>query len=260
MSLFERVSTQLQSIEQNLELTKRALQRLRSSGPQKCSISAQNGSFHQGEPEDRGTCPDSLAERIGSSAQELRDCIEHFNLLYEIIHELSSDLSLDEVVQVALEVIWQKAPLSFIGIILGDDELGPYHYAGMKGIPAHWRYEKQQCPFPLSDGLARAMLQRLDSEEPDYLYISNIEQEGRPLPEEFPWMSQSGSLLIMPMRIQSGSNGVMLLGREEINGFDESMLCNDYYDIVTSIAKAIYQSQMNQEVNKNLNTSLMFSY
>ena len=119
------------------------------------------------------------------------------NLLYSINDLHGTRVSKDRVIETALEAIWQKNPLRFAVVVLGESELGPYSYQKLRGVPEAWQYLNQKCPFPLWGVLARALLPRLDPNEADYLVINNVAAAKRPLPEEFPWMPLDGSLMII---------------------------------------------------------------
>lgn len=98
----------------------------------------------------------------------------------------------------------------------------------------------RECPFPLWGVLARALISHLDPAEPDYLIVDNLFIEHRPLQEEFPWMKLEGSLIILPLRIQKTVTGALLLGRNEVNGFSDAALCEDYTEIAKSAVRCLF--------------------
>ena len=252
MSLFDRASTQLLSIKQNLETARNILASVNRSNKQIFT----NGLMQK--PQSSKIKPPKSAAQFSSviadcekSVQRLCHDVGQMRLLHKIANQCSDDLTLKEVIKSALELVWQKAPLSFAAIVLGDEELGPYYYHGMMGVPEQWRYLKGECPFPLSGVLSRTLLNRLDPTEPDYLYIKDIKAEGRPLPDEFPWMVLSGSLLLLPLRLKNAI-GALILGRQEINAFDDSTLCDEFYEIAVTVAKSVCGARMQHEVDKNI--------
>ena len=189
-----------------------------------------------------------LSVDLDNSLRKLRQRIDQLNLIYDITSQLNDQVSLNQVIELTMDAMWQKAPLNFAVVILGDTELGPYHYQNMRGVSDTWRFLGRECPFPLWGLLARALIPHLDPAKPDYLIVDNMQAERRPLAEEFPWMKLEGSLMILPLRIQKTVTGALLLGRNEVNGFSDAELCEDYTEIAKSAARALQVAQMYQEL------------
>ncbi len=189
---------------------------------------------------------------LNDSLRKLRQRIDQLNLLYDITSQLSDQISLNQVIELTMDAMWQKAPLNFVVVILGDTELGPYHYQNMRGISDAWRFLGRGCPFPLWGLLARALIPHLDPDKPDYLIVDDMQTEQRPLPEEFPWMKREGSLMILPLRIQKAVSGALLLGRNEVEGFSNPELCEDYTEIAKSAARALQLAQAHQELQERI--------
>ncbi|MEZ4870344.1 MAG: GAF domain-containing protein [Caldilineaceae bacterium] len=185
---------------------------------------------------------------LEQSLQRLRLRIDQIDLLNNIANQYGESGSVQQVVEAALEAIWKKKPLRYVAVLLGEAELGPYIYQSMRGVSDSWRYIGVDCPFPLWGVLARALLPRLDPDEPDYLIIPDIERARRPLPEEFPWMPLAGSLMILPLRTSERLLGAFMLGSEMIDGFRDSELCKDYYAIIYHTARVLQVAQMRQEL------------
>lgn len=234
MFMFARIAEQLRQLEQEL-----------------CSIQLSMGDLSTRTCGNRFLSTHTEAQ-LQQSVLELRDSIEKLDLVNDMYSQLHEARPLESVIELAMELVWQKAPVSFAVLILGEAELGPYHYYGMKGIQDSWRYIKKECAFTLSGILARALLQRLDPNEPDYLHIPDIKAYGRPLPDEFPWMFHAGSLLIIPLRAEKLAMGALLLGHSQTHQFDELLLRDEYVDIASSLASAIRNAQMRQEMAKNV--------
>jgi GAF domain-containing protein len=104
--------------------------------------------------------------------------------------------------------------------------------------------------------LARALLPRLDPDEPDYLIIPDIQRAKRPRAEEFPWMQLDGALMILPLRTQDRVLptrtqervvGAILLGSESPTGFDDPELCQDFYAIAHTLARILQIAKLSQE-------------
>ncbi len=178
------------------------------------------------------------------------------NLLYSINDLYGNRVSKDQVIETALEALWQKKPLRFAVVVLGESELGPYSYQKLRGVAEAWHYLNQECPFPLWGVLARALLPRLDPNEGDYLVINNVAEAKRPLLEEFPWMPLDGSLMILPLRAEEQVAGAILLGHSTANAFVDPQLCADYHLIAHHTARVLQLAQMHQELNERSNQLL----
>ena len=223
MALFNRIITQLQTIEKELQ-----------------------------------SASQDHSEAVQPQVQKLRQSIDQLDLLQDTMKQVNGDLSVSEVSDLALEVVWQRAPLKFAVIIIAEGELGPYHYQAMKGVLEPWRYLGKEHTFALSGILPRALLQRLDLDEPDYLSIGDMATAGYPAPEEFVWLDRNGSLLIVPIRTQGTTHnhgqaiGAFILGREACCAFQDVQLCEDYHGIAGHIASALFNAQVRQEMRKNI--------
>lgn len=188
--------------------------------------------------------------------QQLQRQINQFQLLQSISDHCDAQVHVGSVLEAGLDALWQKTPLRFAVVVLGEAELGPYIYQSMRGVADAWRFVGKNCPFPLWGVLARALLPRLDPDEPDYLIIQDIHTAKRPHLEEFPWMPLDGSLMILPLRTQDRVIGAFLLGCEAINGFSDQGLCNDYYAIAYTTARILQIAKMRQELNDRSNQLL----
>jgi GAF domain-containing protein len=184
------------------------------------------------------------------SSQRLQQRVRQLEILYAIANQYGEASSLDRVLTTAMDAVWQKARLGFVVIILGETELGPYFYHSMRGVPNAWQYVQHPCPFPLWGILARALLPRLNPDEPDYLVVKNIAKENLPLPEEFPWLPRTGSLMILPLRVEKRASGAILLGSPLINAFADRELCVDYLAIAEQTAHMLQLTQMHHELNE----------
>lgn len=71
---------------------------------------------------------------LDDALRQLRQRIDQLNLLHDITSQLHEQASLDQVIELMMDAMWQKSPLSFAVVILGDTELGPYHYQNMRGV------------------------------------------------------------------------------------------------------------------------------
>lgn len=180
----------------------------------------------------------------------LRHHVDRLTFLYEALRALSSSQNLPEALARMVDIIWQREQYSFAVVVLGETELGPYFYYEMRGIMDPRRFLGKQCPLPLWGELAHALVRRLDPQEADYLIIEDVAATGRPKAEEFPWMEREGSLMILPLRDESVAIGALLLGRRQVNGFEDPELCAELVEITTFAARIIIATQMQQELQE----------
>ncbi len=248
ITLFQQMSEQLESIIAMLGSVRLSLRHYRTNdGSDENGPDAAIREIEQITQEFAHTNAD-----LNDSLRKLRQRIDQLNLLYDITNQLNDQISLNQVIELTMDAMWQKAPLNFVVVILGDTELGPYHYQNMRGISDAWRFLGRECPFPLWGVLARGLIPHLDPEKPDYLIVDDMHSEQRPLPEEFPWMKREGSLMILPLRIQKTVSGALLLGRNEVEGFSNPELCEDYTEIAKSAARALQLAQVHQELQERI--------
>ncbi len=248
ITLVQQMSEQVESLQAMLGSVRLALSHYRASAPL-----VENAHLSTLEAIERATeAFDQVNVNSAESLRKLRQRVEHLKLIYDITSQLNDQVSLNQVIELTLDAMWQKAPLSFAVVILGDTELGPYHYHNMRGVADPLRFSGKECPFPLWGVLARALIPQLDPARPDYFIVNDIYAEHRPLPEEFPWMKAEGSLMILPLRIQKTVTGALLLGRSEVNSFSDADLCEDYVEIAKSTARVLQLSQIHQELQERV--------
>lgn len=180
---------------------------------------------------------------------QLEERIHQLSILLTIANQYGEMIGLDQVLATSIDAVWQKMSLRFAAIILGETELGPYTYYATRGIANSSQFLYKTCPFPLWGILARALLPRLNEDEPDYLLINDICGEKLPLQEEFPWMPRDGSLLILPLRAEKRAQGAILLGHEKVNAFHDPVLREDFLAIARQAERVLQLTQMQQELN-----------
>lgn len=161
----------------------------------------------------------------------------------------ASPLSLSSVASQLMDELWQRNWFSYAALLLGESELGPYHYQELRGVVDARRYLKKQCPLPLWGELAHALVRRLDPEEPDYLLIDDIAATGRPTPDEFPWLPRSGSLLILPLRKNTVAIGALVLGRTSAGHFGDPELRWELVEFAATMARAVIGAQVQEELH-----------
>ena len=195
-------------------------------------------------------------KNLYTELQQLRNRINQIELLQSITEHYDAQVDIANVLEASLEALWQKVPLRFAAIVLGEAELGPYTYQSLRGVPDGWRFVGKSCPFPLWGVLARALLPRLDPDEPDYLVIQDVQAAKRPRAEEFAWMPLDGSLMILPLRTQDRVVGAIVLGREATDGFVDPELCQDFHTIAYTVARILQIAQVRHELDERSNQLL----
>lgn len=180
---------------------------------------------------------------------ELRRSLDQVSFLYDTSRRLVQNLPLRDVLSMLMDILWRRQ-YSFVVILLGETELGPYVYSEMRGVVDPLRFLGRQCPLPLWGELAHALVRRLDPEEPDYVVISDLAASGRPRPQEFPWLERKGSLMIVPLRKDHIAMGALILGRRSVDGFSDGESCAELVEIAGTAAMALYNAQVRHELQE----------
>ncbi|MCB0117190.1 MAG: GAF domain-containing protein [Caldilineaceae bacterium] len=182
-----------------------------------------------------------------ATRRQLAEQSRHLHMLYQVTAQLNRESDLAGVIGVTLESLWHAVDLDFVAILLGDDELGPFHYAGVRGVDDPLAVLGQECELPLWGTLAHALVNHPQDGEPDYLVVDDIEAEARPTPGEFPWQAERGSLMIIPMRQTGRTEGAFLLGSQLRNHFSSEAARHFVYAIAGAAARAIQETQSRRQ-------------
>lgn len=202
--------------------------------------------FRNGSIDDRALPIDYAG--IIDSVHVLQRQVDRLLFLNQCTLLFGSPLSLSDVVTQLMDALWQRHQLAFAGLVLGESELGPYFYYDLRGVLDARRYLYKQCPLPLWGELARALVRRLDPEEPDYLLIPDMDQAKRPTPEEFPWMPRTGSLMIMPLRKEAVAVGALILGSSRPENFLDIELRMELVEFAVVATHAIISAEAQEEI------------
>jgi GAF domain-containing protein len=191
---------------------------------------------------------EAAAMHLQRSQQRLREQSNHLQMLFQISEQLSQEMSLNGVVNVTVESIWQAAEIDFVAVLLCENELGPFRYAGLRGsVSDPLGILDQECALPLWGVLAQALVNHPQNGEPDYLVIDDIKAEGRPISGEFPWEAQSGCLMVIPMRHGSKTLGAILIGSRIPNYFSDTSLRHYLYAVAGITTRSIQEAQARQQ-------------
>lgn len=250
VDLFQKMYEQIDGIETLTASTMTVLDQVQER------ICQLESSEERQSPEAFTTATSTIHQSFLHQHALLREIFDHLhqriyqlNTLYRLSSHFGDKISGEAVLATAIESVWQKIPLRFAVILLGETELGPYTYQAMRGVSDSVKYLQQDCPFPLWGILARALLPRLDDDEPDCLLVKDIAAENLPLATEFPWMPRDGALLILPLRAEKQAQGAILLGCDKFEPFAEPPLRNDFLAIAQHTVRALQLTQMQQELN-----------
>ena len=89
--------------------------------------------------------------------RDVRRRLDQIGLLYDTARRFSRQLPLRQVLDLTLDTLGQQAQYSFVVVLVGETELGPYYYQEMRGVVDAHRFLGRQCPLPLWGELARAL-------------------------------------------------------------------------------------------------------
>jgi GAF domain-containing protein len=192
----------------------------------------------------------SLTTAAQSCQKQMAEHNRHLQMLSTISEQINQETSLTGVVHVAVESIWQSADIDFVAVLLGEDELGPFRYIGLRGVENPLALIGQKSNLPLWGLLAQALVNHPHDNEPDYLMVRDIATEARPEPDEFPWSSRTGSLMIIPMRHSTKTLGAILIGSRIPNYLCSGSLCTYLYTIGKITTIAIQEAQTRQQSNR----------
>lgn len=193
---------------------------------------------------------DDLASALRESQQQLAECTRRLQMLYQVTAQLNLETDLAGVMGVTLESLWQAMKVDLVAVILGEDELGPFHVSGIRGVEDPVGMLGQECPVPLWGVLAQALVHHPAKGEADYLVIHDIEAEKRPLPNEFPWPMTQGSLMIVPMRQAGKTLGAFLIGSRQLRYFMADPVCHYICAITGAASCAIQEAQARQQSSR----------
>lgn len=168
--------------------------------------------------------------------------------LCDFAQQFSGEMSFNEAINIGLGGLWQLPEIDAVAVVLGEDELGPFHYVGLRGIDDPFAYVGRECPLPLWGTLAHAFVHQpaLDGLD-DHLIIDDIAAEGKPLPDEFPWLPQKGSLLVVPLRGRGGTIGAVMLYGSQTSVFQNKNRQQFLYTLVSYMARALLETRIHEQ-------------
>jgi len=163
--------------------------------------------------------------------------------LCDFAQQFNGNVSSIESTNIALETLWQLSEVDIAAILLGESELGPFHYIGVRGVENPLAVVGQLCPLPLWGVLAYALVHQTEDSQLDCVAIDDIQAENRPQSEEFPWLPGQGSLLIIPLRGRGNTIGAAILYARQPGAFRPEERRLLLYAMVCYISRSLHESR-----------------
>ena len=185
----------------------------------------------------------TLAAEFSQLEAEQESHRAQMSFLCDFAQQFNGDLSSTESTNIALETLWQLPEVDIAAILLGEGELGPFHYMGVRGIDNPLAVVGQLCPLPLWGVLAYALVHQPEDGELDCVAIDDIQAENRPQTEEFPWLPGQGSLLIIPLRGRGNTMGAAVLYARQPDTFRSLERKLLLYAMVSYISRSFHESR-----------------
>ncbi len=103
-----------------------------------------------------------MAKQVRQQTDALREQARQSTYLFEASAELGRTLDLEESAQTAAEAIFGLGGISYVVILTGRSELGPFTAAAVRGLPPEVaaQVHGHEYPVPLSGVMARALVGR----------------------------------------------------------------------------------------------------
>lgn len=178
----------------------------------------------------------------------------HLDLLCDAAELFHGTLSLQETVNLTLDILWRTEEVDQVAVVLGEQELGPFWYMGLRGVQQVHAFLGQECPMPLWGVLARAVVHRPQEGEPDCLIIDNIQAAGQPRPDEFPWLHHQGSLMILPLRSGQETQGALLLASRRTHIFRQNTLRRYIYALAAIASRSLREAHLRERLHHHVHS------
>lgn len=185
----------------------------------------------------------TLAAEFSQLEAEQESHRAQMSFLCDFAQQFNGNLSSAESTNIALETLWQLPEVDIAAILLGEGELGPFHYMGVRGIDNPLAVLGQLCPLPLWGVLAYALVHQPEDGELDCVAIDDIQAENRPQAEEFSWLPGQGSLLIIPLRGRGNTMGAAVLYARQPDAFRSVERKLLLYAMVSYISRSFHESR-----------------
>lgn len=188
-----------------------------------------------------------VSQKSDALNSELESNHNQMRLLSDFAQQFNGEMSFAEGINVGLEALGHLPEIDSVAALLGEDELGPFRYVGIRGVDEPFAFLGKECPLPLWGTLAHALVHRPAPGELDCLSINNIRSEGKPLPEEFPWLPAQGSLLVLPLRGRGKTIGSVILYSRHTDAFQDESRARFLYALVVYMSRALLESRIHEQ-------------
>jgi len=193
---------------------------------------------------------ETLSVESAAVRVELERHCDQMRFLCDFAQQFNGKMSLNEGIDYTIETLWQLQFVDSVAIVLGEDELGPFHYMGIRGIDNPIAIVGQECPLPLWGTLAHALVHRPEAGDLDCLIVDDIQAAGRPLPEEFPWLPGQGALLVIPLRGQDRTIGAAILHSGRKDAFRDGCQQRFLYTLVNYLSRALHETRIREQAQR----------
>ena len=186
-----------------------------------------------------------MAGQVQGQTQALREQAQEASYLFQASAELGRSLDLDESARTAAEAIYGIGGLSYVVVMLGRGELGPYTCRAVWGLPNDVAMQMigRHYAAPLWGVMARALVSR----QP--LTIDDVVAQNRPRPGEFDW-DVGASMLLFPISGADEVSGLILVGAEQPGHFSAGRSGDMVFTLARIASHSILNAQLYQSARR----------
>jgi len=181
-----------------------------------------------------------MAKQVRQQTDALREQARQSTYLFEASAELGRTLDLEESAETAAEAIFGLGDISYVVILTGRNELGPFTAAAVRGLPPEVaaQVHGHEYPVPLSGVMARALVGR----QP--VVIEDVAAQSRPRSDEFNWDTSSGSMLLYPVCSASGPFALLIVGSGQAGALARGRLGDLVFALASIASHSIQNAQL----------------
>jgi GAF domain-containing protein len=185
-------------------------------------------------------------DQVQGQTNALHSQVNRASYLFAASAELGRTLDLDDALRTAAEAIHGLSGGSYVVVMSGRGELGPYTCQAVSGLPTEvaTRILYQTYPIPLWGIMARALVSR----QP--LVIDDVVAQMRPSAGEFDW-DVGKSLLLFPVAGAGGPIALFVVGADEPGRFSADGLGDMVFALARIAANSILNAQLYQEATRS---------
>ena len=189
----------------------------------------------------------ALSRELDALRSDLKNHASQMRFINDFSQQFNSNISFSEAINVGLEALWHAEEVDSVAALLGEDELGPFHYVGIRGVDDPFAFLGKESPMPLWGILAHALVHQPAPGELDCLTVANILAEGKPQPEEFPWLPAQGSLMIVPLRGRGKTIGAIILCNNKTDTFEKENSKRFLSILVGFLSRSLVECRLHEE-------------